>query len=463
MTIELSPILQRFAERSALPVMARAALEHCLGAARLDEWFEGAAQTQYTRELLFSSLYGVMTQVVLGQQRSVHAATRAAGEAITVSVTSVYNKLQQVEPATSAALVGWSAQQATSLITALGGRGGELLEGFAVKVLDGNVLDGREHRLKESRASTAAALPGKVVAVLDGARELIEAVVACEDAYTQERALLPEVLKHHVTPGQVWIADRNFCTSGFLRGLHERGAHPLIREHGQLRYTPLEAMREVATRADGACIGEQWVHLGAADQAEGALRVRRIRLKLPSPTRDGDDTLCLLTTLSAEHASAATLAELYRQRWTIERAFLHLTTQLRCEVHTLCYPGAALFALACAMVSYNVLAVIKAAIDAAHGSGTAANLSGYYMASEMANLGESLDTIVDATDWNAFRQADPAVMALWLRAQAARLSLARYRKSSRSTRNAPIKRLHDPHQTHVSVARMLQQRKAKSP
>lgn len=463
MTIEMSPILERFAQRSALPVMARGALEHCLGAARLDEWFEQTAQTQYTRELLFSSLYGVMTQVVLGQQRSVHAATRAAGEAITVSVTSVYNKLQQVEPGTSAALVGWSAQQAGGLMKALGSREGELLEGFEVKVIDGNVLDGREHRLKESRASTAAALPGKVVAVLDGARELIEAVVACEDAYTQERALLPEVLARHVGPAQVWIADRNFCTCGFLTGLHARGAHPLIREHGLLRYTPLEAMRELAPRADGARIGEQWVHLGRADQAEGALRLRRIRLQLPSPTRDGDDTLCLLTTLSAEQASAATLAELYRQRWSIERAFLHLTTQLRCEVHTLCYPGAALFALACAMVTYNVLAVIKAAIDAAHGPDTAAQLSGYYMAAEMANLGESLDTIVDASDWQVFGQTDPTRMALWLRAQAARLTLARYRKSVRSTRNAPVKRVHDLHQTHVSTARLLKQRTAKSP
>ena len=69
-----------------------------------------------------------------------------------------------------------------------------VLAGFTVKIIDGNALDGREHRLKESRGSSAAPLPGKVVAVLDPAREVIEAVVASEDAYTQERALLPEVV-----------------------------------------------------------------------------------------------------------------------------------------------------------------------------------------------------------------------------------------------------------------------------
>lgn len=462
MTIELNPIVRRFAERSPLPVMARAVLERCLGRDELDAWFEATAQTQYTKALLFSSVYEVMTQVVLAEQPSVHAATRAAGEAIEVSVTSVYNKLQQMEPGTSAALVGWSAQRATELISEVGGQRTPLLAGFTVKVIDGNALDGREHRLKESRGSSAAPLPGKVVAVLDPAREVIEAVVASEDAYTQERALLPEVVRQHVGAGQVWIADRNFCTTGFLTDLQARGAHGLIREHGMLRYRPLEPLREIGVDDKGAQIGEQWVQLGL-EADEQALRVRRIRIRLPKPTRDGDDTICLVTTLSAEQANARTLAALYHQRWTIERAFLHLTTQLRCEVRTLCYPGAALFALACAMVAFNVLAVVKAAIRAAHGPEVEAALSGYYMAIEMRNLGESLDTIVDAEDWEPFRRVSPQAMAAWLAQQAKRLDLTRYRKTGRSTRTPAVKRTHDPGRTHFSVARTLQQRKAKAP
>jgi len=34
-------------------------------------------------------------------------------------------------------------------------------------------------------------------------------------------------------------------------------------------------------------------------------------------------------------AGAATLAALYRTRWTLEKAFLHLTTELRYEIKTL--------------------------------------------------------------------------------------------------------------------------------
>jgi hypothetical protein len=91
-----------------------------------------------------------------------------------------------------------------------------------------------------SRRAAAAPLPGKVVAVFDPQCEVIEAIVPSEDAYTQERVLLPEVLSRHVGPGQLWLAGRNFCTTAFLEGLMQRQFHALIREHGLLHFTPLE-------------------------------------------------------------------------------------------------------------------------------------------------------------------------------------------------------------------------------
>ena len=48
-----------------------------------------------------------------------------------------------------------------------------------------------------------------------------------------------------VQPGELWIADRNFCTRGWLWGLHARGAVGLVREHAQMPFTPLEARRVV--------------------------------------------------------------------------------------------------------------------------------------------------------------------------------------------------------------------------
>ena len=57
--IELNPVLRCFAERAPLPVMVRAILERCLNAEQVNGWFERVAEAQYTRRLLFSSVFGV--------------------------------------------------------------------------------------------------------------------------------------------------------------------------------------------------------------------------------------------------------------------------------------------------------------------------------------------------------------------------------------------------------------------
>lgn len=67
-------VLQRFVDRSPATVMVRGLLEHLLNPAALDQWFEDTRQNQYTREILFSSLVGMMLQIVCKTQASVHAA-----------------------------------------------------------------------------------------------------------------------------------------------------------------------------------------------------------------------------------------------------------------------------------------------------------------------------------------------------------------------------------------------------
>jgi hypothetical protein len=115
-----------------------------------------------------------MSQVVLRQQPSVHAAYRAAVGEMGVSVASVYNKLNGVEAGTSAALVDFSTARAAALIAELDGARPPLLAGVRIKVLDGNALAGRDHRLLETRGRSAASLPGKALAVFDPALELIK-------------------------------------------------------------------------------------------------------------------------------------------------------------------------------------------------------------------------------------------------------------------------------------------------
>jgi hypothetical protein len=457
MTSLLNPILQRFAEHFPIPTMARAVLERCLNPAQLDAWFETVAEGQYTRTLLFSTLFELMMQVVSRQQPSIHAAYQSARGPIAVLVKSVYNKLNGLEPGIAAALVRYSADQAEPLIAAVGGARLGLLAGYRVKILDGNALAGREHRLAETRGQTAAPLPGKALAVFDPALDVIVELVPSADAYSQERAVLPAVLER-VQSGELWLADRNFCTRGLLWGLHERGAVGLVREHKQLRFTPLETMRVVGD-IDSGRVAEQRVLISHPDGL-GTLEGRRIRLELHQPTRDGDDTLYLLTTVPAAAADACTLARLYRERWTLEKAFLHLTVQLRCEINTLAYPPAALLGLAMAVVAYNGLAVVKATLRHVHGAAAIDDgVSSYYLVNEMARVAESLETLVEPRDWTVFQTLTVAAMVAWLVETAQWAQLHKYRKHRRGPKKPPVKRTHDPQRPHVAVARLLAPRR----
>ena len=78
----LGAVFERFVDRSPISVMVRGTLERVLGADPLDLWYERTAQKQYTRDLLFSTVYDLMSQVVFRIQPSVHAAyqgSRSAG------------------------------------------------------------------------------------------------------------------------------------------------------------------------------------------------------------------------------------------------------------------------------------------------------------------------------------------------------------------------------------------------
>ena len=88
---------------------------------------------------------------------------------------------------------------------------------------------------------------------------------------------------------------------------------------------------------------------------------RRLRLKLNEATRDGATMIHILTNFPRQ-VSAERVADLYRKRWTLETAFKHLEAYFTSEINTLGYPKAALFGFCLALVAYNLLAVVLAAL-----------------------------------------------------------------------------------------------------
>jgi hypothetical protein len=432
-------------------------LERAFHAPRIDALFERTATRQYTRELLFSTLVALMSEVVLGVSRSIRTAYQQSEEKPSVSITSVYNKLNGVEPPVSAALVRDSAAQLGPLIRRLGGTAPALLPGFRVRILDGNHLAGTEHRLKELRTMRAAALPGQTLVVLDPELGLVVEVVPCADGHTQERALLGEVLAL-VQREDLWLGDRNFCTTGFLFGIAERGGFFLIRQHASTLTYELVGLRKCCGKTASGTVYEQAVAL--SNPATGAtLRVRRITVELEKPTRDGETEIHLLTNVPGRAADAVTLSNLYLERWTIERMFHTLTVALTCEIKTLGYPQAALFGFCLAVVAYNAVALVQAALRAVHGPETVEKqVSWYYVCTHVAKVQEGMMLAVPARYWRIFRPMGDAEFVAVLRQLATNIDLAKYQKHPRGPKKPRPKKTSGAKIKHVATARIIAKR-----
>jgi hypothetical protein len=229
----LGPVFEQFVKESPLSVMARATIEYALPAALLDSLFERTAERGYTKELLFSTTVDLLSLVVCGRVPHVQAAFKRISERVPVTLKCVYEKLQHLENEVSAEMVRSVAGRCQELISELGGQCQALLPGYRVRILDGNHLAATQKRLKVARGHSAGVLPGQSLSVLDPALMLVTEVIPCEDAHTQERALIGRVLPL-VQEKDVWIEDRNFCTVDFLLGVKKRRAYFVVRRHGNL-------------------------------------------------------------------------------------------------------------------------------------------------------------------------------------------------------------------------------------
>src|SRR5712672_1918753 len=129
-------VFERFVEGAPACVMHRALMENIFVPDKLDELFRNAAEFQYERELLFSSLVNLTSQVVCRISKTVRAAYLDQRQQITVSLQAVYDKLANVELRTSRALVQFTARQATDLIDRCKGSRKPPLPGYETRVLD---------------------------------------------------------------------------------------------------------------------------------------------------------------------------------------------------------------------------------------------------------------------------------------------------------------------------------------
>jgi Transposase DDE domain len=444
----ISGIFERFVEQTPVTVMVRAIMERSFAPEQMEKLFEETAQEQYTKKLLFSNVVGIMSLVVCGMYPSVGAAYQGYKKVVGVSKVAMYAKINGLEPRISQALVRYSSEELTAVKAEFKEGEKKILEGYEVRIVDGNHIGGTEHRLKVLREESAGTLPGQAIAVLDPQRELVVDVFPVEDAHAQERSIFPLILET-IKAGQAWICDRNFCTKDFLTGISERGGYFVVREHLNLKWTEITARQEIG-KNDSGTIFEQQVQL------DSGLCVRRITVQLDEQTRHGDWQVTMLTNLPETEVSALTVSELYLKRWQIEKMFQVITDTFNCELKTLGYPKAALFVFCVALMAFNILSTLKAALKEVHGAEKIdSELSSYYVVEEVQSNFRGMEIAIEPEEWFCFSAMTVTDFADILRIWAAKVNLKRFLKSPRGKKKPQKKKPFDPKHPHLSTSRLL--------
>jgi hypothetical protein len=456
----LPAILNPFAEGAAPAVMTRLALDWMIERTSIDTILEKVSEEQYDREFLLSHFVQVMCDVACGFRKSPRAAFLNRQLDRLASISAFYRKLARMEPAVTAAIVRETASRARDLIAAGGGLLPEPIEGYTARILDGNVLTGTDHRITELRSTLSGALPGKSLAVYEPASGLVLDIILEENAHTQERALLDQVV---IEPGQLWIMDRNFCVRTFLFRILRSGAFFLVRRHAStLPFEPIKPLRSVG-RCDAGEIFEQLIWVVDPECEGRRYRLRRIVLRLDRPTRNGEAEIVLITNLPADVA-AELCCSVYRGRWEIETHFQKLTDLLHCEIPTLGYPRAALFAFCMSILAGNALAILKGHLRAVHGDEMVAELSTYALVNDVAEVYPGMMMAVPPPEWSFLRGCSVAQVANLLTDLATKVPLERMLrcrrgpKKPRKTRKSSGSRIH-----HVATKKLLDKSRGVSP
>jgi len=291
--------------------------------------------------------------------------------------------------------------------------------------------------------------------VYDPDSGLVTDIVASEDAHQSERASVAPLLDS-AQPGQLWIADRHFCTRVIMQGWDEAQAGFIVREHAcHPRLVGQEEWRGCG-RTETGQVCEQAIEVAGA-------RWRRIELALDKPTDAGERVIRLWSNLP-EEISAARIAELYRTRWRIEGMFQRLESVLHSEIRSLGRPRAALLGFAVAVLAHNVLALLQRCVEQAHQEQKPPEVSSYHLALHIRSSYEGMLIALPPDQWPSY-DGDPTTLAERLLRLARNIDPRQVATSKRGPKVATPKKYVDVAiaRAHVSTARVLANARAATP
>src|SRR4030095_9211238 len=296
----------------------------------------------------------------------------------------------------------------------------------------------------------------KSLVVYEPALGVVIDVFPCENGHAQERSLFGAVLDT-LAAGDLWIEDRNFCTRAFLCEIDKRVAFCVTREPQGWPFESLTPLRSYGRTPTGQ-VAQQRV---CVVDAHGHKQIfRRLRIKLTEATRDGATIIHILTNVPRQVAAQQGPA-LYRKRWTLATAFKPLEASFHSAINPLGYPKAALFGFCLALVAYNLLAVVLAALRRVHGEARVdEEVSLYSIANEITTTYHGMMIAIPEPEWDVFYAMSTADLAAILVELAQGVRLQAFRKSPRRPKKSHLQGKKPARKGHVSTAKLLMNRKA---
>jgi len=466
--MSLPAVFEPFVRQSPWAVMVRGVLERAFSDQVFDTLFRCFARDQHCRKLLFSTCVDLMVDVVTRVQPSLGASIRNKKQLLPVRTDCIYRKIAGLEDDVVTAAVAVTADDLASVVDEVGGALPALVPGTRTLVLDANHLRAVQHRIKPLQGLRQAALPGTAVAILDADRRLFIEIFLLQDGHASEMQVLAKI-PPRLKANDLILADRGFCNRDLAAGIEDRQAFFLLRQHATRFPLKLLGEREFAGEIDSGRVYEQLAQYRAGDTWR---TVRRITVELHQPTRNKDKVLHLLSNLPQEvidpatgqavAVTAVTIAEGYRQRWTIETAFHALTVQLNCELDTLAYPPAALFGFCVAAMCYNAYSAAMGAVRGHYGAQRAQQeFSSYYMANDVRAVWTGMHIAIPENQWTAvFGGLTLPELAAVLLNLASQIDPKRYQKAKTRPHPPPKKgSTNRARAKHTSVMKELKKHK----
>lgn len=149
--------------------------------------------------------------------------------------------------------------------------------------------------------------------------------------------------------------------------------------------------------------------------------------------------------------------ELDRGRRSVENLFQTVTENYECEIQTLGYPKAALFSFCLAIVAYNILATVRAALASVHGVGKiSAGLSDYYMVDEAQATYRGMMIAIPPSTWYTFTDCSLNELGVILKNLAGQVRLSSFLKQTSAPKKKKKPPSYNPRHPHVSTAKLLE-------